>query len=173
MKKLILIACIIVAGMITTEAKAQMKAAVVSIEEVIQLMPEYKKASQELAQFDSALQINYAETLKELQRQDSVIKADSAKWSSAQKTAKQQAFTKLLTEFQNFEQVYQQQKQQKEEELFTPVFQKATQLIKDIAKSNGYSHVFRKEAMFDFPEADDLLPKIKTKLITPAAPAKK
>ena len=44
---------------------AQNKTGYVSIDEVVQLMPEYKKAAAEMSQYDSSLQINYAETLKE------------------------------------------------------------------------------------------------------------
>ena len=43
---------------------AQNKHGYISVDEVVQLMPEYKKAMAEMSQFDSALQINYAETLK-------------------------------------------------------------------------------------------------------------
>jgi hypothetical protein len=47
---------------------AQTKTGFISIDEVVQLMPEYKKSMADIAQFDSALQINYGETLKELNR---------------------------------------------------------------------------------------------------------
>lgn len=175
MKKFIVMACISVAGMLATEAKAQMKAAHVSVDEVVQLMPEYKKAQLELAQFDSALQINYAETVQELNRQDSLMKADSTKWSVAQKAAKRENMRKLFNDLQGFEQAYQQQMQQKQEELLAPVAQKANQMIQDVAKAAGYTHVFRKEALLLSPDADDLLPKIKAKIGTaaPATPAKK
>lgn len=175
MKKFIVMACISVAGMLATEAKAQMKAAHVSVDEVVQLMPEYKKAQLELAQFDSALQINYAETVQELNRQDSLMKADSTKWSVAQKSAKRENMRKLFNDLQGFEQAYQQQMQQKQEELLAPVAQKANQMIQDVAKAAGYTHVFRKEALLLSPDADDLLPKIKAKIGTaaPATPAKK
>jgi outer membrane protein len=143
---------------------AQNKTGYVSVDEVVQLMPEYKKASADMAQFDSALQINYAETLKELNRQDSVFKADSTKMTNAVKTAKKEQMKKLLVELQGYEQNYQQQMQQKQEELMAPVAQKANQLIVDVAKANGYSYVFRKEALIVQPEADDLLPLIKKKI---------
>ena len=168
MKKFIVMACISVAGMLATEAKAQMKAAHVSVDEVVQLMPEYKKAQLELAQFDSALQINYAETVQEPNRQDSLMKAD-------QKAAKRENMRKLFNDLQGFEQAYQQQMQQKQEELLAPVAQKANQMIQDVAKATGYTHVFRKEALLLSPDADDLLPKIKAKIgaAAPATPAKK
>lgn len=176
MKKLVLLACIAVIGLVSTQATAQtaaMKAAYVSVDEVVQMMPEYRKAMQDLAQFDSALQINYAETLQELNRQDSIMKADSLKWSNAQKTAKRENMRKLFTDLQGFEQSYQQQMQQKNEELLAPVAQKANQLISDVAKGAGYTHVFRKEALLVYPDTDDLLPLVKKKLgpnaVTPPA----
>ena len=124
-------------GAMAQTAFAKLKAAYVSVDEVVQMMPEYRKAMADLSQFDSALQINYAETLKELNRQDSIMKADSTKWSNAQKTAKREKMRKLFTDLQGFEQQYQQQMQQKQEELLAPVAQKANQLIQDVARTAG------------------------------------
>ena len=152
---------------------AQNKTGYVSIDEVVQLMPDYKKATAEMAQFDSALQINYGETLKELNRQDSMFKADSVKMTMATKTAKKEQMKKLLVELQGYEQNYQQQMQQKQEEMMAPVAQKANQLIADVAKANGYAYVFRKEALVVSPEGDDILPLIKKKLGGVVAPAPK
>jgi outer membrane protein len=76
----------------------------------------------------------------------------------------------LLVQLQGFEQNYQQQMQQKQEELMTPIAQKANTLIADVAKASGYTYVFRKEALLVQPDADDLLPLIKKKLDGAAAP---
>ena len=75
---------------------SQNKTGYVSIDEVVQLMPEYKKATGDMAQYDSTLQIEYAETLKELNRQDSLFKMDSTKMSPAAKNAKKELMKKLL-----------------------------------------------------------------------------
>ncbi len=155
---------------------AQSKSGYISIDEVVQLMPEYKKSMADIAQFDSALQINYGETLKELNRQDSIFKADSVKMGNAVKIANKEKMKKLLVELQGFEQSYQQQMQQKQEELMAPVAQKANQLISEVAKANGYTYVFRKEALVVSPEGDDILPLVKKKLaasaVVPKTPAK-
>jgi outer membrane protein len=152
---------------------AQTKIAYVSLDEVVQLMPEYKKAMSEMAQFDSALQINYAETVRELNRQDSIFKADSTKWSNAIRTANREKMKKLLVDLQGFEGSYQQQMQQKQEELMTPVAQKANGLIAEVAKASGYGYVLRKEALIVQPDTDDLLPAIRKKLgVGAAAPPK-
>jgi outer membrane protein len=171
MKNFVLLVCALMAGIISNYANAQSapaKLAFVSVDEVVQLMPEYKKAMLALSQFDSALQINYAETVQELNRQDSMYKSDSSKWSIAIKTANREKMKKLFTELQGFEQGYQQQMQQKNEELLAPVAQKANSMVQEVAKAAGYNYVFRKEALLVSPEADDLLPIIKKKLSTMA-----
>jgi outer membrane protein len=152
------------------QVSAQTKIAYVSVDEVVQLMPEYKKAMAEMSQFDSALQINYAETVRELNRQDSIYKTDSTKWSNAIRTANKEKMKKLLIDLQGFEGSYQQQMQQRQEELMTPVAQKATAMIQEVAKTNGYTYVFRKEALLVQPDSDDLMPAIRKKLTTAPVP---
>jgi outer membrane protein len=95
------------------------------------------------------------------------------KLAPAVKTAKKEQMKKLLVELQGYEQNYQQQMQQKQEELMAPVAQKANQVIADIAKANGYSYVFRKEALIVSPPADDILPLIKKKFEVAPKPVAK
>lgn len=171
MKKVVFMGMMFLAMASAGSLSAQTKIAYVSLDEVVQLMPEYKKAMSEMAQYDSALQINYAETVRELNRQDSIFKADSTKWSNAIRTANREKMKKLLVDLQGFEGSYQQQMQQKQEELMTPVAQKANSLIADVAKASGYGYVFRKEALIVQPDADDLLPAIRKKLGGGAAAA--
>jgi outer membrane protein len=175
MKKLVFLGMIFLGLFAAGQVSAQGKMAVVSVDEVVQLMPEYRKAMAEFQQFDSALQINYAETVKELNRQDSLFRADSVKWSAAIRTANREKMKKLLADLQQFEQTYQQQMQAKQEELMAPVAKKAQELIGEVARTTGYAWVFRKEAAITFPEADDLLPAVKKKLgpsaVAPPKPA--
>jgi len=174
MKRVFIVGILFLGLIAAGQVSAQNKVAYVSLDEVVQMMPEYKKAMSEMSQFDSALQINYGETVKELNRQDSMYKVDSSKWSNAIRTANREKMKKLLGDLQNFEQTYQQQMQQKQEEVMTPVAQKANGLISEVAKTNGYNYVFRKEALLVYPETDDLLPLVKKKLgptaITPSKP---
>ena len=117
---------------------AQNKTGYVSIDEVVQLMPDYKKATGEMSQYDSTLQIEYAETLKELNRQDSLFKMDSTKMSPAAKTAKKEMMKKLLVELQGFEQGYQQKMQQKQEECMQIQHQQQTTSPTADARSTYY-----------------------------------
>jgi outer membrane protein len=47
-------------------------------------------------------------------------------------------------------------------------------MINEVAKANGFSYVFRKEALLVNPDADDLLPLVKKKIDggAPKPPAK-
>lgn len=173
MKRVLFLGMFMLGLVAAGQVSAQTKIAYVSVDEVVQLMPEYKKAMADMSQFDSALQINYAETVRELNRQDSIYKTDSTKWSNAIRTANKEKMKKLLVDLQGFEASYQQQMQQRQEELMTPVAQKATAMIQEVAKANGYTYVFRKEALLVQPDADDLLPAIRKKLGVSASPAAK
>ena len=164
MKKSVLLGVLAICLFAAGTVSAQNKFGYIAVDEVVQLMPEYKKAMAEMAQFDSALQINYAETVKELNRQDSMFKKDSANMSSALRTANREKMKKIFADLQGYEQTYQQQMQQKQEELMAPVAQKANALINEVAKANGYSYVFRKEALLVYPDADDIAPLVKKKL---------
>ena len=62
MKKLVVLGFIAVAAFATNNASAQLKTAYVSIDEVVQLMPEYKKAMGDLAQ--PAVRVHPSEALQ-------------------------------------------------------------------------------------------------------------
>jgi outer membrane protein len=152
------------------QVKVEPKFGYVAINEVAQMLPEYKKAVGELTKYDSTLQMQAEETYNELNRQDSLFNVDSTKMSSVAKTVKREMMRKLMVEFQELQQNYQPKMQQKEQELMTPILQKANQLIADVAKASGYTYVFNKNSLLVQPEADDLLPLIKKKIDSSTAP---
>jgi len=171
MKKVITLGLVAMSLLMATVVKAQNKIGYVSIAEVVNSMPEYKKASSELAEFDSALQLNYVESVKEYQKKDSLYRSDSGKWSPVIKKARLQELQKLTADLQNFQQSYQEQVNQKQEQLLAPIQQKAVATIQEVAKTNGYTYVFNKEVLFSYPDSDDLMPLIRKKMgwTTPVA----
>jgi outer membrane protein len=137
----------------------------VSIEEVLQLMPEYKKITNDLKKFDDSLQNQYLEFVSEYRRQDSVLRSlDTSSSNAGKRAAKASILENLAGQIQEFQQDFQSKRQQKEQSLLEPVIQKATQHIETVAKANGFIYVFSKEALIVKPIEDDLLPLIKTKL---------
>lgn len=156
----------------SSNINAQNKIGYVSVDEVLSVMPEVKKVQGELASYDSSLQINYSETLKEYLAKDSAFKSDSAKLSPAVRKAKEADLDKLAGELQNFQQNYQNMLTEKRNQLMQPIVEKAVSTIKEVAKASGYTYVLTKEALLMQPETDDLLPLVKKKLGIVDAPAK-
>ncbi len=157
----------------SSNINAQNKIGYISVDEVLGAMPEVKKVQGDLASYDSSLQINYSETLKEYLSKDSTFRKDSLKLSPALRQAKESELDKLAGELQNFQQNYQNMLTEKRNQLMQPVVEKAVATIKEVAKANGYTYVFSKEALLVQPEGDDLLPLVKKKLGITDAPAAK
>ncbi len=59
---------------------------------------------------------------------------------------------------------FQQQLEARQQELLTPLQKKTLDVIQLVAKENGYTYVFNREALLVVPTGDDLMPLIKKKL---------
>ena len=165
MKKVTTLVIAVMAVMVfSSKSNAQNKIGYISVEEVLSVMPEVKKVQGDLASYDSSLQINYSETLKEYIAKDSAFRKDSIKLSPALRQAKQTDLEKLGTELQNFQQNYQNMINEKRSQLMQPIVEKAVATIKEVAKANGYTYVLSKEALISYPEADDLAGLVKKKM---------
>jgi outer membrane protein len=167
MKKVILLAVAVIFGLGSAVAQ---KFAHINTSELLAAMPETKKVQDRLAKMQDSLNTSYADLIKEYREKDSVIRTDSAKWTPAKKDIKFKEFQDLGETLQNYSTGAQQYLQQKQQELFGPVEQMAIEAIQSVAKANGYTYVFNREALLVSPPADDLLPLVKKFLKIPDAP---
>lgn len=161
--------------MVGQHSQAQAKIGYISLNELIVAMPEYKKAGNDLAEYQKALQQQAADFQTEFQRKDSIFAADSTKWSAAMKEVKRKELNELYVKIVNFNQQAQQNMQAKEQELLAPIQQKAVSTAQAVAKENGYTYILSKEQLISFPSGDDILPLVAKKLglnlnAAPAAP---
>ncbi len=158
-------------------AQAQKKTGYISTNELLVAMPETKKAQEKLQKLQDSLNNSYAEMIKEYREKDSIIRTDSAKWTSAKRDIKFKEFQDLGEVLQSYSNGAQQYLQQKEQEIFEPVQRIAKEAIQTVAKANGYDYVFSAEALLVSPASDDILPLVKKHLkigeATPAAAPKK
>ncbi|HMO34220.1 MAG TPA: OmpH family outer membrane protein [Lacibacter sp.] len=168
MKKVVLLSVVAFAGMFMS-ATAQ-KLGHINTTELLIAMPETKKAQEKLQKMQDSLNTSYAELIKEYREKDSLIRADSAKWTPARKEIKFKEFQDLGESLQNYSTAAQQYLQQKEQEMFEPLQRIAREAITAVAKANGYAYVFSEEALLVSPPGDDLLPLVKKHLKIPDAP---
>ena len=148
----------------------------INTNELLAAMPETKKVQDRMQKMQDSLNASYAELIKEYREKDSIIRSDSAKWTPAKKDIKFKEFQDLGESLQNYSNGAQQFLQQRQQEMFSPVEQAAVAAIETVAKANGYTYVFSREALLVAPPADDLLPLVKKFLKipdqAPAAPKK-
>jgi outer membrane protein len=166
MKKILTIVAVMMGLVLTgNTTNAQSKIGVISLQELIPAMPEYKKADTALADYQNALQQNFEDMRKEYFQKDSILNSkDTVKMSKAVIEVKRREVGDLLQRLQNFQQQSQQLMQQKQQELIAPITKKATDAVNEVAKENGYTYVLNKEALIVSPPAEDLLPLVKKKL---------
>ena len=168
MKKILTIVAVVMGLFVATDsAKAQggTKIGFISLQELIPTMPEYKKADTALNDYQSALGQNFEDMKREYYEKDSVLNSkDTLKLTKAQLEIKRREISELLVKLQGWQQQAQQLYQQKQQDLITPIQKKAVEAVNAVAKENGYTYVFSKEALLVSPPAEDLLPLVKRKL---------
>jgi len=166
MKKLFTIVLVSAALLAVSQVNAQApKFGYISTQELVTAMPDYKKADTSLAEYQNALNQQYAEKVADFNMRDSLLSGkDTAKYTKAQLEVKRNKLRNVYVELQGWQQKAQQMYQAKEEETMKPILDKAKKAIQDVAKENGYAYVFTKEQLLVFPPADDLLPLVKKKL---------
>lgn len=166
MKKIVVILFVATACMFAgSPLQAQSKLGYISLNELITDMPEYKKADTSMVDFQNALNQNFDDMKREFNEKDSLLSSkDTVKYTRAQIEIKRKQLGELYLRLQGYQQNASQQYQQKQQELMGPIQKKAQETVQQVAKENGYTYVFLKDALLVSPPAEDLLPLVKKKL---------
>ena len=144
-------------------ASAQQKFGHASLEDVVSIMPDIKKADSLLQKFrKDSLDNSLPFYINEYKRKDSISKSPAT--PAAIKQTVQQEAAQYLQIIQNWDQFAQNEMQRKQGEVLNPYFAKAFELIDSVAKENGYTWVFKQDALLVAPQTDDLLPLVAKKI---------
>lgn len=165
MKKFFTVAVLAVSFlMAASKAEAQIKIGYISSQDLITLMPEYKKADSSLQQLRQALIQNAQDKEAKLNADIDKFNKDSATMNEAIKAVKRQDLQKAYQELSGEEQRIQEQLQQRQQELLIPIQKKANDAVQATAKESGYAYVFEKDVLIVAPTGDDILPLVAKKL---------
>jgi len=146
-------------------APAQSRIGYISMSELIQAMPEFKKADSSLSNYQNALNQRYQEMVKEFNEKDSMLSSpDTLHMTREQLDVSRRGLTELYSRVQGFSQQVNQLLQQRQDELLAPIRKKANDLIWQLAREHGYTYVLLKETIAVYPLSDDLMPYAKQKL---------
>ncbi len=166
MKKIVAIVLVATTCMFAgTPLHAQTKLGYINLNELITNMPEYKKADTSMVDFQNALNQNFDDMKKEFDEKNNQLSSkDTAQYSKAQLEIKRKQLGELYLKLNGYQQQASQQYQQKQQELMAPIQKRAQDMVQQVAKENGFTYVFLKDALLVSPTAEDLLPLVKKKL---------
>jgi len=164
MKKFLTIA-LITAGIfgLSNVANAQ-KIGYISADEVIQLMPEAATVQTELNQYQQSLYQNADDQKAALNEAVQKFYKDSATMSPSLKEVKRSDLQKQVQDLSGMDQKIQSQFEQKRQELSLPIQKKLQTAIEEVAKENGYTYIFPREALIYMPPTSDIGPLVRKKL---------
>jgi outer membrane protein len=150
---------------LSTRSAAQGKTGCVSMSEVIDAMPESKKADSALARYKVELEEHFEAVQAEYAEQARFLSsADTVKYTPPQLRLKRESLAQLLGKLQGYEQEAGALFNQKRSALLLPIQKKAEDAIQQVSKENGYAYIFEKEGLHVYPPSADILPLVKKKL---------
>jgi outer membrane protein len=131
-------------------------------------MPEYDSATVKLEKFRKEL-VNALELMQvEFNNKTDVYQKAAKTLSDVVKQTKEQELMDMQKRIQDFQTNAQTQLQNKQSEVFQPIYTKVDKAIKDVGKENGFFYVFdvAKGALlyFDETKSVNVMPLVKTKL---------
>lgn len=123
-------------------AQGDLKIGYTTPDYILGLMPESKQIQAELESQSKQFQNMIDAKQKELEILAADAQQNAASWDELIRAEKEREYQSVLEGLQRFQQEAQQKIQQKQQELLKPVYEKIGKAIEDVAKENGYTHVF-------------------------------
>ncbi len=152
-------------GATVAEAQA-LKMGHVNSAELLQMMPEIRRADSLLLVYQRQLEETNQSMIMEYQTKIADYQKNEANFPDAVREVKQQEISDLQRRITDFQQSAQDRFQAKKEELYSPILKKAEEAIKSVAKENGYAYVFDTSAgsVIYAQPSDDIMALVKKKL---------
>ncbi|RZJ75311.1 MAG: OmpH family outer membrane protein [Flavobacterium sp.] len=138
--KTLLIAAILFIGAGQT-ANAQAKVAHINVMEVMEAMPEMKTANTQLEQIGKTYETQYGTMVKEYQDKIKKYGAESETVTAAVNQTRETEVQDMAQRIQQYQQSASKELQQKREDIYKPIMEKARLAIQKVAKAKGYQYV--------------------------------
>lgn len=147
------------------QASAQTKMGYFDLETMVSYMPGIAKVDTALQMFErDSIGPEYEFEMSEFQRQDSILRKDSAVMPARVYQQRQQEQARRLIKLQNWQQYAQQLLQAKQQELLYPYYEKVGDAFRAVVKEGKYTYVFKQEVLFEAPPGDNLIFPVAKKL---------
>ncbi len=163
MKKVLLITA---AVLLSLSAAAQPKFAHVNFSELVQLCPEADQARTTMAASSKEAQDTYQAMVEEFNTKYNQYNSKASTWTAAIRESKEKELTEIQQRIQEFSQSVDAELQQQQQTLMAPIYKKAQDTVKELAKQGGYVYVFDVNSLLYYDEAQstDLTPQARKAL---------
>lgn len=138
----------------------------VNSDELVQALPEFDSATVRLENFRKEL-MNALELMTvEFNNKNETYNKEVKTYTDIVRQTKEQELLDMNRRIQEFQGNAQTQYQERQAELFQPIYTKVDKAIKDVGKEQGLVYVFDIKGLlyFDATKSTDILPLAKTKL---------
>ena len=139
MKKIILFAAM---ALLTVTASAQVKLARVNFTELYQLTSDADAARSQMAAAQKEAQETFQSMYEEYQTKLQEYQQKQSTWTPAIKDSKEKELGDIQSRLQDFQQSIQQELSKQEQDLYSPIIDKAHEAVNKLAKAGGYAMVF-------------------------------
>ena len=140
--------------------------------EVIVLMPERDSAVAKMEKYGQELQETYQAMEGEFRKKYEEYNQKAKDWLPAVLEAKEKELGEIQQRLQQFGTTAQQELAQMEQQLMTPIIQKANDAITKVSKANGFTYVFDLSAgslaYFNEGVSENIMPLVRQELGIPA-----
>ena len=138
MKKLALIAAM---ALVSVAGFAQPKFAHVNFTEVVQLMPDMDAAREQMNSAQQEASETYQSMVEEFNTKYSQYQQKASTWTAAIRESKEKELTDIQGRIEEFNQSIQAELSNLQNELMSPIYAKAQEAVRTIAKAGGYIYV--------------------------------
>jgi outer membrane protein len=165
MKRIAVIAALFI--LIGAAGNAQnLKFGHINSDELIRALPEFDSATATLEKFQQDL-VNALELMTvELNNKNDAYQKESKNLTDLVRQTKEQELIDLNRRIQDFQQNAQEQLQNKQVEVYQPIYTKVEKAIQDVGKENGFIYIFNVAGLlyFDETKSTNIMTLAKTKL---------
>ncbi len=163
MKKVLIV---IMAVVMAAPAFAQQKFGHIDSAALLELMPEKAKAEKDLEAFAAEFQSALEAMAKEYEGKVGSFQQGEKDMIKTVRDTKVREIADLERRIQEFQQQAQEEIGKKEQEVLTPIIDKARKAIDEVAKDKGYSYVFDSSlgVLLYADDSEDVMADVKAKL---------
>jgi outer membrane protein len=161
MKKIFLL---LTAGLLFAMSVQAQKLGFINTADLMEAMPEYNKAIDELKAYQKTFQDQGQAMIKEYQSKIEAYQKEEATMTDVIKEIKQKEIGDLQNRLQDLNDSMGEKMDAKQKELMQPIMDKARKAIEAVGKENGYQYIYDAAGLLYAQDSDNVLPLVKAKL---------